>query len=170
MFHTGLIHILVGFYLPPTFLSSLFQQVCTQSFQTFTTLQWLFHSSMHFLYNYFAQVNTSQRFITVFTICIHILGIWSPYNLSFIGCFVEFMYTIINHFKPLRSFYDCFYKSMHFLYKITSHKLQYFHLDSTVYHLSPFSQPHHVVQASYYTSYHCTSRVTHSKLNSLSPS
>ena len=90
--------------------------------------------------------NTSQRFITVFTICIHILGIWSPYNLSFIGCFVEFMYTIINHFKPLRSFYDCFYKSMHFLYKITSHKLQYFHLDSTVYHLSPFSQPYHVAQ------------------------
>ena len=33
------IHILVGFYLPTTFLSSLFQQVYTQPFQTFTPSQ-----------------------------------------------------------------------------------------------------------------------------------
>ena len=146
MFHTELYTYSCRILSPYNISFIVVSTSCTQPFQTFTTFQWLFHSSMHFLYNYFAQVNTSQRFITVFTICIHILGIWSPYNLSFIGCFVEFMYTIINHFKPLRSFYDCFYKSMHFLYKITSHKLQYFHLDSTVYHLSPFSQPYHVAQ------------------------
>ena len=146
-----MLHILVGFYLPTTFLSSLFQQVCTHFKPSL-----LHNLSMVVLFKYaflvqlvIESLRTSAILLngfTVFTICIHILGIWSPYNLSFIGCFVEFMYTIINHFKPLRSFYDCFYKSMHFLYKITSHKLQYFHLDSTVYHLSPFSQPYHVAQ------------------------
>ena len=163
------IHILVGFYLPTTFLSSLFQQVCTQSFQTFTPSQPFNGCIIQVcisctISNWITshKCNTSQRFITVFTICIHILGIWSPYNLSFIGCFIEFMYTIINHVKPLQPFNDCLQVCISCTKLLRTSAILFSWLNGlsliTVFTALPRCT------TSSFISYHCTSRITHNKL------
>ena len=167
MFHTELYTYSCRILSPYNISFIVVSTSCTQPFQTFTTCQWLFHSSMHFLYNYFAQVNTSQRFITVFTICTHS---WDLISLQpfFHWLFHRTMYTTINHVKPLQPSNDCLQVCISCTKLLRTSAILFSWLNGLSL-ITVFSASSRCT-ASYYISYHCTSRVTHSKLNSLSPS